>query len=229
MHSATARFGDTTVRWLHGGLLLRYRGDAFVLDAPPAVAAAIGDELPHVRGIVLTGGRIRTVGGLVELLCALAPHRAGVAMDLQAPLGDERGPALAETWVRGWGAPFPLSIDAARPGARVELGPIAVTLVPIRAGEPDWANDEVRARVAVALRVETPDACIAWVPGAAPSAAVRRACDGADLAVVEVGVEPWPRSERPWRLSMQDALRAGEGAGDLWVVGDDGGWPGAEG
>ncbi len=214
--------GDTVVRWLGGGLLLRWRDHAFVLDAPPAVVDEVGDTLPLVRAVVLTGGRSGSVGGLVALLTALAPHRRGSPLDLRLVLGEERGAALAETWVRAWGQPYPLTVDAERPGGVLELGPIEVELVPMKAGEWDWGADRVRSRVQVALRIQTPDALVVWVPGAAPGTAVVRACRDADLAVLEVGVEPWPRHEGRWRLSAAEALQAAGDADQVWVVGDDG-------
>lgn len=210
------------MRWLDGGLLVRWRDHAFVLDAPPDVVTALGADLPDVRAVVLSGGRLLSVGGLVPLLVALAPHRRGVRLDLRLVLGEERGAALAETWVRAWGQPYPLTLDAERPGAVLELGPIEVELVPMKAGEPDWPAGAVRSRLQVALRVTTPDLVLCWVPGAAPGTAVRRACEGVDLAVVEVGVEPWPRTEHRWRLSPTDAVQAAGDAGAVWVVGDDG-------
>jgi hypothetical protein len=229
LHVAEAEFGQTRVRWLGGGLYLEHAGDGFVLDTPPGVVAALGDDaLGRIRAIVLTGGRIRTVGGLLELLCALAPHRRGAPLELRGPLGEERGPALAETWVRGWGSPYPLTIDAERPGAVLSVGPMEVELHEVRAGEPDWADETVVRRMQVALRVRTPDATVAWVPGAAPGRTVAQVCDGVDLAVVEIGSEPWPRTDHPWRMSPGEAIRAGQLARQLWMVQDDGTWPGAE-
>lgn len=214
--------GDTVVCWLGGGLLLRWRDHAFVLDAPPTVVEALGEALPLTRAVVLSGGGAGSVGGLVPLLTALAPYRDGAPLDLRLVLGEERGAALAETWVRAWGQPYPLVVDAERPGGRLELGPIEVELVPMKAGEWDWAAAQVRSRVQVALRVHTPDGVVVWVPGAAPGTAVVRACRGADLAVIEVGVTPWPRHPGRWRLSAAEAVRAGGEAGQLWLVGDDG-------
>jgi hypothetical protein len=215
------RQGDTTVRWLQGGLLVRWGDDAFVLDAPPAVVQALGADLPLVRAVVLSGGRASSVGGLVPLLSALAPHRDGAPLDLRLVLGEERGAALAETWVRAWGQPYPLVVDAERPGGVLELGPVEVELVPMKAGEWDWGEGRVRSRVQVALRVRTPDARLVWVPGSAPGTAVVRVCDGADLVVLEVGLEPWPRHEGRWRLTTAEALGAA-GEAELWLVGDDG-------
>ncbi len=215
------RRGDTVIRWLGGGLLVQWRDHAFVLDAPPSVVEALGDALPMVRAVVLSGGRAASVGGLVPLLTALAPHRDGVALDLRLVLGEERGAALAETWVRAWGQPYPVVIDAERPGGLLKLGPVEVELVPMKAGEWHWGEGTVRSRLQVALRVRTPDAQLVWVPGSAPGTAVARACEGADLVVIEVGVVPWPRHDGRWRLSAGDALGAARDA-ELWLVGDDG-------
>lgn len=215
--------GETEVRWLGGGLFLRWRDHGFVLDAPADVVDALGPDLPLVRAVVLSGGRAGSVGGLVPLLTALAPHRHGVPLDLRLPLGEERGAALAETWMRAWDQPYPLVVDAERPGGVLQLGPVEVELVPMKAGEWDWRTEQVRSRVQVALRVRTPDARLVWVPGSAPGTAVVRACRDAQLAVLEVGVVPWPRHDGRWRLSETEAVQAGGDADQLWLVGDDGG------
>lgn len=228
MPSTTFRRGATEVRWLRGGLLVRHGPDAYVVDAPPGVGAWLGEDAAAVRAVVLGGGRMASVGGLLELLDVLAPHRGATPLDLRVLLGEERGATIAETWVRAWGAPYPVTIDAERIGGRLELGSLEVELLPVRAGEPDWRHGTVRSRPQAAMRIHTPDAVIAWVAGAAPSAAVDRACAEADLAVVEIGVVPWPASEHAWRLTAQEAVRRAASARSLWVVGDDGGWPGAE-
>jgi len=214
--------GDTEVRWLGGGLLVQWRDHGFVLDAPPGVSRALGDRLGAVRAIVLSGGRWQSVGGLVELLCRLGPHRGGVPMDLTVPLGEERGVALAETWVRAWGSAYPLALDGLRPGGQRRLGPMSVELMPVTAGEPDATWERVVPRLQVAVRLATPDATVAWVPGAAPCDAVRRACAEADLAVVEMAVEAWPHDEGRWRMTPTEALHRASFAREVWLAGDDG-------
>lgn len=216
---------------LHGGAVwIQVDDDAVLIDAPPGVADALGpDRLPHLREVLLSGGRIRSIGGLLALLCALEPHRGPEdPLVVRAPLGDDRGAALAELWSRHWPDRFRVVLDTERPGATFDAGPIEVRTFPVRAGEPRWRPDRVDPRVAIALRVQTPDLTIAVVLGAAPSAAVTRACERVDLAIVEVGVEPWPRTTDRWRLSVEEALELGAGVQELWLVGDDGRWLGGE-
>lgn len=222
--------GGTRVAWLDGAVWVEVGGHGLLIDAPPGVADALGpDRLPRLREVLLTGGRIRSVGGLLSLLCALEPHRGPEEpLVVRAPLGDDRGAALAELWSRQWPDRYRVVLDTERPGATFDAGPIEVRTSPVRAGEPRWRPDRVDPRVAIALRLQTPDLTLAVVLGAAPGAAVQRACERVDLAIVEVGVEPWPRTAERWRLSMDEALGLGAGAGELWLVGDDGRWLGGE-
>lgn len=211
------------VEWLEGALWVEVAGAGALFDAPPGVVERLGDRARKLQGIVLTSGRVRAVGGLVPLLVELARFRMGsVPLSLRFLLGEERGAMLAETWVRGWPDLYPLTLDAELPGSAFDVGDLAVETVAVRAGEPRWREGTVEPLVAVALRIGFGEVQVAWVPGAAPTPAVDRACAGVALAVVEVGVVPWPRADQPWRLGMADALRAGEGADELWVVGDDG-------
>ena len=214
--------GRTSVRWVGGGLWLRHGSDGLLIDAPPGVEARLGAELPRLRALLLTGGRMQSVGGLVPLLDALVPHRRGAALAVHTLLGEERGVALAETWARAWSSPYPLTLDAERPGGTVDVGPFAVELVPMKAGEPDWAKDAVRARPQVAVRIEVDGRRVAFGPGAAPGTAAARLFADADLAVVEVGVTPWPASPSRWRFSAAEAAVVAAGAAQVWLVGDDG-------
>jgi hypothetical protein len=166
---------------------------------------------------------MRSIGGLVPLLGALEPsHGGGAAVTLQVPLGEERAATLAEAWIRCWPDRYPLSVDAVRPGASFELGPIAVATSAIRVGHVRWATGEVEAGLGVALRITTPDLTIAVVVGAAPDPALARVCAGADVAVIEVGRVAWPRTDVAWRLRTDEAAELGAGAAALWMFGDDG-------
>lgn len=194
-----------------------------VLDAPAGIAAAVGPELASVRAVVLTSGRARSLSGLVELLEALAAHRdPDLPLTLHVPLGEERGAALADLWVQHWPGRYPLTVDAERPGATFEVGALTVRTLALRSGEPDWSAGSVRSRVAVGVSVRSGEARAAVLFGAAPEPGLERWCAGADLAVVEVGVVPWPRSDVAWRLRPDEAVAIGQGARELWIVGDDG-------
>lgn len=216
-----------TAEWLGGALYVSHGADALLVDAPSGVDALLGDRAARLRAVVLTGGTVRQVGGLVPLLCALERWRAaGTALPVHVPLGEERGAALADAWVRHWPDRYDVTVDAERPGATFDEGPFAVATFALRAGEPRWRIGTVEPRTAVAVRVTTPDRSVAFVPAAVPSTAVERACRGADLAVIEVGVVPWPRTAERWRPTAEEALRLAAGAKEAWLVGDDGRWLG---
>lgn len=217
--------GDTEVAWLAGGLFVGWRGAGVLLDAPPGVADALAQAglLGAVRAVGLSGGRARSTGGLIALLCALEPwRRRGEALPVHAPLGDERGPRLVEAWMAGWGERYPVSLDSAAPETGFELGRLRVETLAVPRAEARWLpSPEVSSASGLAFRVRTPDALIAFVPGAAPSDRARRAALGADLAVVEAGVEVWPVQGR-FRLDASEAAQVGAGAQEAWLVGDDG-------
>jgi len=172
---------------------------------------------------VLTRGRVQSVGGILPLLVAMMPHRVtGVPLPLWVPLGEERGAMLAETWVRGWPESYPITLDAVGVGTRWNRGDFRLSLHGVRAGEPRFRAGTVEAVIGTALRVETDDMVLAWVPAAAPSPAVARVCRGADLVVVEVGHVPWPHTTERWRMSVSEALVLGGDSSELWIVRDDG-------
>lgn len=209
--------------WLDGAVYVEYGGAGLLLDAPPGIVDRLGDRLPNLQSVLLTSGRIGAVGGLVPLLVALERWRVrDVPLSLRFLLGEERGATLAETWVRCWPDAYPLTLDAEVPGTTFDVGALTVSTVALRAAEPRWRLGRAEPVVAVAVRVVAPGASLAWVPGAAPDRAVKRACAGVDLAVIEVGAVPWPPTAGRWRMSVADALEAGGDAGALWVVGDDG-------
>lgn len=218
------------VHWLGGGLFLDRAGEGLLVDVPAGAADLLraAGALSSVRSVLLTSGRVRAVEGLVPLLCALEPLRDDSPLPIRTCLGEERGPTLASAWTRAWPDRYPLLLDALAPGSEEEIGAFSIRTIPLRHGEPRWRTGTVEPAVAVAVRVTVPEGVIAWVPGAAPSPAVRRACRGADLAVVEVGVEPWPQTPEPWRLTLEEALRDADEAGEAWLVGDDGRFLGGE-
>ena len=216
--------GQTHVHWLQGGLLVRHGHAAVLLDAPRGVADVAAEWLPRVHGIAISSGRMASVRGLLALLEAVSLTRPrGTAFTVLGPADDQRIPAIVEVWTRGWPGRNPVHLDGLLPGDTAEVGGLPLELVSIPHGEPT-ADDPPRVRRAAgyAVRVHTPDGIVAWVPGAAPGPAVRRACRNAALAVVEVGVVPWPTSDQPWRLTLADALSAVGANTTLWVVGDDG-------
>jgi len=224
MSGPVFRKDGVAVWWIGGGLYAEADGEGLLLDAPVSAATALDGlgALPRLGSVLLTSGRARSVGGLVTLLCALERHRSDVPLTLRSPLGEERGEALASAWTTAWPGRYPLLVDGFLPGEPFEAGPFDGETVPVRHGEPVWREGAVVAAIGVGIRVRAGGVTIAWVPGAGPDAAVRTACRGADLAVVEIGVEPWPGADRGWRLSIEDALAHSSDAGEVWIVGDDG-------
>jgi hypothetical protein len=223
--------GRTEVVWHGGGLEVAVGNDALLVDVPAGIERALGDRLGRLRAIVLTGGSPRAVGGLVPLLCALEPWRDPEAeLPVHVPIGEDRGAALADAWVRHWPDRFPVTVDAERPGITFDAGPFEVTTFEVRAGEPRWRTGTVEPRVAVAVRVRTEDLVVVLVPAAAPSTVIERACRDADIAVIEVATVSWPTTAERWRPTAEEALRLGAGAGakEVWLVGDDGSWVGGD-
>lgn len=222
--------GATEVRWVRGSVVVRHPTATLVVDVPPGVEVELDDVLGEVSAIVLTSGRIRTTAGLLGLLAALEPHRAPEAtLTLYVPWGEERGAALADTWSRLWPGRFVVQVDAERAGARFEVGAIRVETHPVRAGEPQWHPDSVAPVPAVALRLATDDLAVAVLPSCTPSTAGQRLCAGVDLAIVEVAAAPWPRTPEGggvWRATPERAITLVAGAGEAWLVGDDGRWLG---
>jgi hypothetical protein len=218
-------------RWERGGVVVRATGGglcvdagdvALVVDAPRGVAEAVVDVLPRVHGVVVSSGRLASVRGLLGLLDALGPHRDDDApLSVVAATGEERVGLLVEAWQKGWGR-YPVLLDAVMPGEPVDVGDLTVTLSPLRRGEPDWRRSVVEPAAGFGVAVDVGGRRIVWVPAAAPDERVRRLCEGADLAVVEVGVIPWPRSDRALRPTLQDVAALTSGADEVWWVGDDG-------
>lgn len=219
--------GEIEVHFAHGGIWLWNTAPSgphgVAIDAPAGMAAAIGADLARLSAIVVTSGRARAIGGLIELLEATAAHRdPALPLVLHVPFGEERGAALADLWVQHWQGRFPLTVDAERAGVRFDAGGMQITTVALRAAEPDWAARDVVPRVAIGVIAEHAGARVAILLGAAPDPGLERHCAGADLAVIEVGVLPWPRSDVAWRLRPDQAIAVGAGARALWIVGDDG-------
>jgi hypothetical protein len=217
---------DLVVRWMGGGLYLECAGQGLLLDVPAGAAERLGAQgsLGRLRAIAVSGGRIQSVGGLVPLLCALEAHRMpDLPLSIWAPIGEERTALLADAWSRGWPDRYPLSIDAEAPGGQFEVGPFSIRTEIVRRGEPRWrAPASIERVIGVGFQVEAGTSRVAFVPGAARTGAVSHLCRGADLAVIEVGVRPWPSSEEAWRLTAVEAIGAAEEVESVWIVGDDG-------
>ncbi len=214
---------DLAVHWCDGAVYLESEGLGLVVNAPSGVERHLESVLARVQAVVLSSGHTRAVSGLVGLFAALEPHRLqALPLAVHVVLGEERGAQLADAWAKAWPARFPITLDAEAPGATFELGPFSIETLSLRSGEPHWRLNEVHAVPAVALRIRAGETTVAWVPATAPGTRVQRALRGANLGIVEVGRNPWPRTPERWRMSFSEALQLAEGIGELWVVGDDG-------
>ncbi|MFT6144581.1 MAG: hypothetical protein ACJARS_002713, partial [bacterium] len=67
--------GDTTVRWIQGGLWVQHQHVGLVVDAPLGCCDALQDKLPIVQTIALTSGRIASLRGLLALLEGVSSAR----------------------------------------------------------------------------------------------------------------------------------------------------------
>jgi len=214
--------GQTRVAWVHGAVVVDHRGQVVLIDAPEGVGRALdAGVLSRVHAVCLSSGVLRDLAGLLVLLeqrSRLAAPPATVVF----PLGEERPAALLDAWSRGWAQVAPVVQDAVHPGATLTLGGVEVDAVPLGRGEVRWRpQPHVVPTVGLGWRIRTEDATVAVGRLPVPDGAVEKLVRGADLAIIEVGVEPWPVEDRRWRLRPDEAARV-SGAGDLWLVGDDG-------
>jgi hypothetical protein len=149
---------------------------------------------------------------------------ADFPFEVRGPMGDERLSLLIEAWSRGWADRFPVGLDTIQPGFAINIGPMHIKTIGLEMGEPNWtAPSSVSPCVGMGWRIEWNEHSVVWVKTCAPSPAVRRLCQHASLAILEVGVQRWPSSDRRWRLSVGDAGQYGALAREVWLVGDDGG------
>lgn len=211
--------GDTAIHWIGGGLLVHHAGRSLLLDAPVNAAESCRRALPTLDTVVLSSGRMHSVRGLLALLEARSTQHPG-PLTVLSSASDERVPAIVEVWTRGWPERGQVQLDGLLPGDAIELDDLRLALLPLTRGEVGPRG--VHAAPGCAVRLTTPDTSLVWLPAAGPGPVARRLCTGADLAVVEIGLQPWPSSERRWRLTTQEAIDAAQGAGELWMVGDDG-------
>lgn len=212
-----------SVTWVGGALHVDLPSGALLVEAPPGVERALDEAglLTGLRYVVLGSDRMRSLGGLLGLCAALGEARGRSTLHLVHPLDCQRVGVVADAWQRGWPDGVRLDVDAVVPGVPVELGRDAeVTLVPLALFEP--VGEVVRPVAGGGLRVELDGAVIAWAPAGRPGTAARRLCEGADLAVIEVGRRPGPETRPPWRPGLAEAAEIAVGARRFWLVGDDG-------
>lgn len=211
------------VRWLSGAVYMEKDGYGLLIDAPATAVSLLEDRLPHIQSIILTSGGIASVGGLVPVLCALEATRpVDLPLSLHFAFGEERGAMMAEAWVRGWPCGYPLTLDGEVPGGRFDAGPFSIVTSGLKCGEPEWGMKRIRPTIGLALTISAGDVTVARVPATRSTPMVSKLCRDRDLAIVDVGVIPWPESSTPWRMTVDQAVSRGSGAKCLILVGDDG-------
>ena len=211
------------IHWLSGAVYLEKDGYGLLVDAPATAVSLLEDRLPYIQSIVLTSGRIASVGGLVSVLCALdATRSVDIPLALHFAFGEERGAMMAEAWVRGWPSGFPLILDGEVPGGKFDAGPFSLSTAGLKCGEPEWGIGRIRPTIGMALTISTGGLTVARVPATGVNPVVSKICRDVDLAIVDVGVVPWPESSIPWRMTVDDAVALGSGAKHLILVGDNG-------
>jgi hypothetical protein len=213
----------THAAWHGGALTLDHDGQVMLIDAPEGVVHGLPDALLARLGvIVVSSGILRDHAGLLPLLEARARHGTG-PITVVFPLGEERVSAVVEAWQRGWPDRLDLFQDAVHPGAVLELDAFTLRAVAVGRGEPRWfPTPRVEPVIALGWQVQCGGLRIALVRGAIPDASIEHVVRGADLAIVEFGIRPWPRSDQRWRLRPDEAARVATGAVEVWLVGDDG-------
>ena len=217
------RKGALEVRWASGCVVLIHGGDVVLVDVPEGTSSRLDEQvLSRVSTIVLSSGVLRDHAGLLPLLEARTRY-TGEPVQVILPLGEERPAAVLEAWHRGQDGGPGVAQDAVHPGAHVGVGALTLEAVALGRGEPRWQpSPTVHPVIALGWRARCADAIVAIAKSPVPDGAVERLLRGADLAIVEVGVEPWPRSDRRWRLRPDEAARIASGSSELWLVGDDG-------
>jgi hypothetical protein len=131
---------------------------------------------------------------------------------------------MVEAWSRGWPDQLSLGLDTVLPGAHFNMGPLKVRTIGLEMGEPIWQpKPQIKPVQGLGWRFSIGQTTIVWIRTCAPRDALAHFCKDATLAIVEVGVRPWPNSEQRWRLSVSDASQYGLSARELWLVGDEGG------
>lgn len=210
------RSGDWRACWVNGGLYVGNPEAGVLFDAPDGAGRALAAAGLDPDVVAFSGGRVASVCGFAGVVAAAIARGRTRPLRVWSVVGEERASRLVDA-VSAWDLPFPLIVDAEPPGATIAVGPLEVEVVALRRGEVR-GNDVVPVP-AVGFRVRGP-LDVAFVPGLGPGS--RALCDGAELAVVEVGVVPWPANPERWRFSVDEAITAARRARQLVLVGDDG-------
>jgi hypothetical protein len=214
---------DIEVQWLGGALFVQSGSHTLLVDCPPGVEHYLEDRAGLIDTVVLTSGRSQAVGGLIGLLATINRYAKGArAVSVCGCVGEERGPALLECWLRDWDNALELHVDLTIPGSILELGGLTLRSWGVTHGEPIWSLNKVKPAVGVAIEINTGSTKVVWIPGAAPHPLLSRLCQGASLAVVEVGTSNWPSNSQSWRLTEEEAKRVSTSSRVVWLVDDEG-------
>lgn len=196
-----------------GGLVLEARGRSLIIDAPTGTVNVV-----HASAILFTSGRARALAGLWGLLAAAERRVLPEPLVIWSAMDEPRPTLVIEAWVRGNGEPCPLVVDSDAPGSTLDLPPWRVITAALTGVEPRGPQGVPTRIPVVGLRVEIGATSIAYLPAAIATAAARRLCVGADLAILEVGRTSWPGAP------VGDPAALGALAKDAWTIAE----PGAE-
>jgi hypothetical protein len=208
--------GGARVRWL-GAVHLELAGRGVLIGAPRGAVTALGASVDALEAVVLPSGHMRLLDGLVPLLAA---RTVSHPLEVISLVGEPRAMALVDAFGRGWSGRVQPRVDVVMPGQSLDVAGVEIDTRAARAGEP--LGDAVERVTACGVRVRAAGLELVVVPSCAPSRGWRTFVGRADVAVVEVGVKPWPSGARPWRHDAAGAIAAARDASQLWLVGDDG-------
>ncbi len=127
-----ADWSDESLRvgWV-GGLYIEFGGLGLMINATEGTTerwnACFDPSLLEM--IAVSDGEIRSLGGLLPLLCSLERRSE---LRIWAPMGEERPAYLAEAWSRGWPNRYPLGVEAEFPGGSFRLGDMKITSIGLR-------------------------------------------------------------------------------------------------
>ncbi len=210
------RSGEWLAAWVSGGLFVGGNDASVLFDAPDGAGRALSGVGLDPDVVAFSGGRLPSVCGFNGVIAAAVARGRTRPLRVWSVLGEERASRLVDA-ASAWALPFDLVVDAEPPGACITAGSLQIDVVALRRGEVDGSM--IVGVPAVGFRVRGP-VDVAYVPGCGPGA--RALCEGAALAVVEVGVAPWPAHPERWRFSVDEAISAARRARQVVLVGDDG-------
>ena len=217
---------ELEVIWVNGAVFVGVTDSGILFDSPPGTVAALGalSLLDGIRSIGYSSGRLSSIGGMVPLLHEMGKRQLrSFPFEVRGPASDERVAILAEAFQRSWPSQLNVSVDSLFPGHIIDVGPLEIVGHGIEFGD---LVGELPGRVVPGTgfvwEVNHNATRIVWAKSCAPSAELRRICQRASLVIIEVAADPWPPTQRCFRMSVTAATKIGGEADELWLVGDDG-------